>query len=454
MAKAKTKTAFVCSECGADYPKWQGQCAACGKWNTLSRVFVDYDSAPSVGFAGETSELLKLKAVSAEEVSRIPTGVGELDRVLGGGLVPGSVILMGGDPGAGKSTLLLQVATKLASKEGVLYVTGEESLQQVALRAQRLNLPLDDLDVASEIRAESIKQMVDKVVPKILVIDSIQVMQLSEVGSAPGSVNQVRETAAYFTRLAKQKGTIVILVGHVTKEGGLAGPKILEHMIDTFIMLDNSSDGRYRILRGHKNRFGAVNEIGIFAMTDQGMREVPNPSAIFLQRGDFEASGSVTTVTWEGTRSLLVEIQALADDSSSNQPRRIAVGIDHQRLSMQLAIMNRHCAISLSNQDVFINVVGGVRIQETGSDLALVLAVLSSLNNRSLPRDLVTFGEVGLTGELRPVVNGQERLREASKHGFKKAIVPFANQPKDPIPGLSVYAVKHLSAALEAVEAI
>ena len=452
MAKTKLKIAYVCSECGADHPKWQGQCAVCGEWNVLSRVSVDPGVALVEGFSGETSKLTKLNEVKAEELTRIPTGIGELDRVLGGGFVPGSVVLMGGDPGAGKSTLLLQVSTMLASATGVLYVTGEESLQQVALRAKRLNLPLEHLDVACETRAESIKQMVDKENPRVLVIDSIQVMQLNEISSAPGSVNQVRETAAYFTRMAKQKGTVIILVGHVTKEGGLAGPKVLEHMIDCFVMLDNASDGRYRILRGHKNRFGAINELGIFAMTDQGMREVPNPSAIFLQRGELDTPGSITTVTWEGTRSLLVEIQALVDESPSGHPRRIAVGLDQQRLSMQLAIMHRHCAISLGDHDVFVNVVGGIKIQETGSDLALVLAALSSLKNRSLPRDLIVFGEIGLTGELRPVVNGQERLREAAKHGFRKAIVPFANQPKDPISGLVVHAVKQLSSALEALE--
>ena len=452
MAKTKLKVAYVCSECGADHPKWQGQCTVCGEWNVLSKVNVDLGVALVEGFSGETSKLTKLNEVKAEELTRMPTGIGELDRVLGGGFVPGSVVLMGGDPGAGKSTLLLQVSTMLASATGVLYVTGEESLQQVALRAKRLNLPLEHLDVACETRAESIKQMVDKENPSVLVIDSIQVMQLNEISSAPGSVNQVRETAAYFTRMAKQKGTVIILVGHVTKEGGLAGPKVLEHMIDCFVMLDNASDGRYRILRGHKNRFGAINELGIFAMTDQGMREIPNPSAIFLQRGELDTPGSITTVTWEGTRSLLVEIQALVDESPSGHPRRIAVGLDQQRLSMQLAIMHRHCAISLGDHDVFVNVVGGIKIQETGSDLALVLAVLSSLKNRSLPRDLIVFGEIGLTGELRPVVNGQERLREAAKHGFRKAIVPFANQPKDPIGGLVVHAVKQLSSALEALE--
>ena len=454
MAKTKLKVAYVCAECGADHPKWQGQCAVCGEWNVLSRVNVDPGVSLVEGFTGETSEMTKLNEVKSEELSRMPTGIGELDRVLGGGFVPGSVVLMGGDPGAGKSTLLLQVSTKLAASSGVLYVTGEESLQQVALRAKRLNLPLEHLNVASETRAESIKQMVEKENPSVLIIDSIQVMQLSEIPSAPGSVNQVRETAAYFTRMAKQRGTIIILVGHVTKEGGLAGPKVLEHMIDCFVMLDNASDGRYRILRGYKNRFGAINELGIFAMTDQGMREVPNPSAIFLQRGDLDTAGSVATVTWEGTRSLLVEIQALVDESPSGHPRRIAVGLDQQRLSMQLAIMHRHCAISLGDQDVFVNVVGGIKIQETGSDLALVLAALSSFKNRSLPRDLIVFGEIGLTGELRPVVNGQERLREAAKHGFRKAIVPFANQPKEPIAGLVVHAAKQLSSALEALEAL
>ena len=448
MAKAKLKVAYVCTECGADHPKWQGQCSVCGEWNVLSKLNVVPEIHDSRGYAGQPPELAKLNQIAVEELTRIHTGIGELDRVLGGGFVPGSVVLIGGDPGAGKSTLLLQVSTKLAASDGVLYVTGEESLQQVALRAKRLNLPLDCLSVASETRAESIKEMVEKENPRILVIDSIQVMHLSGVPSAPGSVNQVRETAAYFTRMAKQRGTVIILVGHVTKEGGLAGPKVLEHMIDCFIMLDNPSEGRYRTLRGLKNRFGAVNELGVFAMTDLGMREVSNPSAIFLQRGELEAPGGVTTVTWEGTRSLLVEIQALVDDSSGGHPKRIAVGLDQQRLSMQLAIMHRHCSISLGDQDVFVNVVGGVKIQETGSDMALVLAVLSSLRTRALPRDLIVFGEIGLTGELRPVANGQERLREAAKHGFRKAIVPFANQPKEPIKNLAVHAAKNLSTAL------
>ena len=449
---------YICQECGTQYPRWSGRCDSCNSWNTITEEIqrTSRTNFATTNLTTRANSLVpEILSAPLETSQRTATTMQELDRVLGGGLVNGSVVLLGGDPGIGKSTLLLQVASKLSARLKCFYITGEEALDQIRLRGQRLRVGSSEVFLLAATNVfDIIETLKNQKTPTLLVIDSIQTIYNDALEAAPGTVSQVRSSAHELIRFAKVSNTILILVGHVTKEGGLAGPKILEHMIDTFIMLDNSSDGRYRILRGHKNRFGAVIEIGVFAMTDHGMREVPNPSAIFLQRGDFDASGSVTTVTWEGTRSLLVEIQALADDSPSNQPRRIAVGLDHQRLSMQLAIMHRHCAISLSNQDVFINVVGGVRIQETGSDLALVLAVLSSLNNRPLPRDLVTFGEVGLTGELRPVVNGQERLREASKHGFKKAIVPFANQPKDPVPGLSVYAVKHLSAALEALEAI
>jgi DNA repair protein RadA/Sms len=405
VAKAKVKTAYVCGDCGADFAKWQGQCSACQ--------------------AGD---------VSTQESERIVTPFGELDRVLGGGLVPGSVVLIGGDPGAGKSTLLLQVCTQLASHRGVLYVTGEESLQQLAMRAQRLELPMDGLDVASETRAEVIAAHIEARKPEVVVLDSVQVLQMESIDSTPGSVTQVRETAAFFTRLAKQTDTVVILVGHITKEGGLAGPKVLEHMIDCFMMLDSPAGSRYRTLRGNKNRFGAVNELGVFAMTDQGMKEVANPSAIFLQRGEADSPGSIATVTWEGTRPLLVELQALVDEVNAGYPKRVAVGLDQQRLAMHLAVLHRHCGITLGDQDVFANVVGGVRIQETGADLALLLAVLSSFRDRILPRDLIVFGELGLTGELRPVANGQERLREAAKHGFRQAIVPYANRPKAPLP--------------------
>ena len=449
MAKAKVKTAYVCGDCGAEFAKWQGQCNACQAWNTLSRVSVGPIKEASVGFAGTKAQIKKLGEVETEEAARIPTTFAELDRVLGGGLVPGSVVLIGGDPGAGKSTLLLQVCTRLAQERGVMYVTGEESLQQLALRASRLDLPMDGLDVAAETRAEIIAGHIETHKPEIVILDSVQVLQMESIDSTPGSVTQVRETAAFFTRLAKQTDTDVVLVGHITKEGGLAGPKVLEHMIDCFMMLDSPAGSRYRTLRGNKNRFGAVNELGVFAMTDQGMKEVANPSAIFLQRGEVDSPGSIATVTWEGTRPLLVELQALVDEVAAGYPKRVAVGLDQQRLAMHLAVLHRHCGITLGDQDVFANVVGGVRIQETGADLALLLAVLSSFRDRILPRDLIVFGELGLTGELRAVANGQERLREAAKHGFKQAIVPYANRPKEKLSGMTVHGVQNLSAALE-----
>ncbi len=454
MAKAKTKSAYVCDECGAEHRQWQGQCLTCKAWNSLSRVNIGPVAEPGVGYAGARAEVKRLAEVATAEAPRLVTGFGELDRVLGGGLVPGSVVLIGGDPGAGKSTLLLQVCCALAEREAVLYVTGEESLQQLALRATRLGLPMAQLSVAAETRAEEVGSLIESTEPDVVIVDSIQVMQLESVESTPGSVTQVREAAAFFTRLAKRTGTVIVLVGHVTKEGNLAGPKVLEHMIDCFMMLDSPAGSRYRTLRGVKNRFGAVNELGVFAMTDQGMREVSNPSAIFLQRGDVHSPGSVVTVTWEGTRPLLVELQALVDQAQGGYPRRIAVGLDQQRLSMHLAVLHRHCGVTLADQDVFANVVGGVRIGETGADLALLLAVLSSFRNRALPRELIVFGELGLTGEVRPVANGEQRLTEAAKHGFKQAIVPFANRPKKVRDGMTVHGVKSLSAALEVLDTL
>ncbi|MGI9327327.1 MAG: DNA repair protein RadA [Pseudomonadales bacterium] len=450
---AKPKTAFVCADCGAEHAKWQGQCQSCQEWNTLSRVSIGPIKEKRVGFSGTRAEAKRLGEVKTEAVVRIPTGFGELDRVLGGGLVPGSVVLIGGDPGAGKSTLLLQACAKLADLgQGVFYVTGEESLSQLALRAKRLELPVDRLDVAAETRGEVIATLMADLKPSVLVLDSIQVMQLESVDSTPGTVSQVRETAAFFTRLAKETGTAVILVGHVTKEGGLAGPKVLEHMIDCFMMLDSPAASRYRTLRGQKNRFGAVNELGVFAMTELGLKEVANPSAIFLQRGELDAPGSLVTVTWEGTRPLLVELQALVDQAQTGYPKRVAVGLDQQRLAMHLAVLHRHCGIALSDQDVFANVVGGVRIAETGADLATLLSVLSSFRNRALPKDLIVFGELGLTGEVRAVANGEQRISEARKHGFKRAIVPYANRPKKVVEGMAVHGVKNLAGALDVVD--
>ncbi len=450
---AKPKSAYVCADCGAEHAKWQGQCQSCQEWNTLSRVSIGPIKEKRVGFSGARAEAKRLGEVKTEAVVRIATGFGELDRVLGGGLVPGSVVLIGGDPGAGKSTLLLQACAKLAHQgQGVFYVTGEESLSQLALRAKRLELPVDRLDVAAETRGEVIASLLADLKPSVLVLDSIQVMQLESVDSTPGTVSQVRETAAFFTRLAKETGTAVILVGHVTKEGGLAGPKVLEHMIDCFMMLDSPAASRYRTLRGQKNRFGAVNELGVFAMTELGMKEVANPSAIFLQRGELDAPGSLVTVTWEGTRPLLVELQALVDQAQTGYPKRVAVGLDQQRLAMHLAVLHRHCGIALSDQDVFANVVGGVRITETGADLATLLSVLSSFRNRALPKDLIVFGELGLTGEVRAVANGEQRISEARKHGFKRAIVPYANRPKKVVEGMAVHGVKNLAGALDVID--
>jgi DNA repair protein RadA/Sms len=455
VAKRKIKSAYVCGDCGAEHAQWQGQCLTCGEWNTLSRVTIgpvpESGAAAAKGFAGSASEVRWLAEVESEATQRLPSGFSELDRVLGGGFVPGSVVLMGGDPGAGKSTLLLQVTSQLAREHPVLYVTGEESLHQLAMRAARLNLAVDNVRVASETGAEAVAELIVEHKPKVVVVDSIQVMQLAAADSMPGSVTQVRETAAFFTRLAKQSDIVVILVGHVTKDGNLAGPKVLEHMIDCFMMLDSPAGSRYRTLRGQKNRFGAVNELGVFAMTEQGMKEVANPSAIFLQRGDVQSPGSVATVTWEGTRPLLVEIQALVDQVQGGYARRVAVGLDQQRLAMHLAVLHRHCGIMLADQDVFANVVGGVRIAETGADLAVLLAVISSLQNRILPQDLIVFGELGLTGEVRPVANGQQRIAEAHKHGFKRAIVPYANRPKQVIEGMAVHGVKNLESALDVI---
>ena len=448
---AKTTQAFVCNDCGADYRKWQGQCTECGVWNSVHEIRLSKPTknAEFKGYSGGApSQVQLLKDVSLDDLPRFSSGMGEFDRVLGGGFVPGSVVLIGGHPGAGKSTILLQILCALANTKSALYVTGEESLQQVAMRANRLGLPTDKLKLFSETRVETVVEVARAHTPQIMVVDSVQVMHLDDIASAPGSVSQVRESAAYLTRFAKQTGTVLILVGHVTKDGSLAGPKVLEHMIDCSIMLEGEHDARYRTMRGHKNRFGAVNELGVFAMTEQGMREVSNPSAIFLQRSDEVTSGSMVMVVWEGTRPLLVEIQALVADSHFGSPRRVAVGLDQNRLNMLIAVIFRHGGLMLGDQDVFVNVVGGVKVTETAADLALILALVSSFRDISLAHDLVSFGEVGLAGEIRPVPNGQDRLREAAKHGFKRAIVPVANKPKEPIKGLEVIAVKNLTEAL------
>ena len=455
---ARASAAFVCTDCGAEHAKWQGQCSACGAWNTLKEFRLPAQgkakAAGASAYGSASAEVALLADVAAAKEERFGSGLAELDRVLGGGFVPGSVVLMGGDPGAGKSTLLLQVATGLGGGgngqgNAALYVSGEESIQQLAQRARRLGLKRDLLRVASETSVDRIEALVTREAPRLVVVDSIQVMHVDTAVSLPGSVTQVRESAARLTRLAKQTDTTIVMVGHVTKEGNLAGPKVLEHMIDCFMMLDAPAGSRYRTLRGQKNRFGAVNELGVFAMTEEGMKEVTNPSAIFLERPKDAAPGSAVTVTWEGTRPLLVEIQALVDDVQGGHPRRVAVGLDAQRLAMHLAVLHRHCGVAMADQDVFANVVGGVRINETGADLALMAAVMSSFRARALPRDLVAFGEIGLTGEVRPAPNGQERLREASKHGFTRAICPRANRPRQPIDGIEVHAVATLAEALD-----
>ena len=454
----KRASAFVCTDCGADFGKWQGQCGECGAWNTLTEVRLGPPKggggrSRSGGYAGAADGAVKtLQDIAVDEVPRISTTTAELDLVLGGGLVPGSCILIGGEPGAGKSTLLLQIMCALGASRKTLYVTGEESPQQVAMRAQRLGLPADKVQVMAETSVETVCATAEMMAPDIMVVDSIQVMNLEDISSAPGSVSQVRESAAMLVRFAKQTNTVLLLVGHVTKDGSLAGPKVLEHMIDCSLMLEGSQDSHFRTLRSHKNRFGAVNELGVFAMTEKGLKEVANPSAIFLQRGEETASGSTVMVIWEGTRPLLVELQALVDDSHLGNPRRVTVGLDQNRLAMLLAVLHRHGGIMVGDQDVFVNVVGGVKVAETSADLALLAAVISSFRNRAIPRDWVIFGEVGLAGEIRPVPNGQERLREAAKHGFRRAIVPASNAPRQPIKGMEVVPVKKISEALDALE--
>lgn len=451
---AKQKTGFVCTECGADFSKWMGQCSECGSWNTVREVRLGAATKKTShqGYAGAApAKISKLNEIDLNELPRFSSGMEEFDRVLGGGFVPGSVVLIGGHPGAGKSTLLLQTLCHLAQQQKALYITGEESLQQVAMRAQRLQLPMDKLDLLSATDVDTIISQAQIQQPKLVVIDSIQVMHLADISSAPGSVSQVRESAAALTRYAKESGAVLILVGHVTKDGTLAGPKVLEHIIDCSIMLEGSHDARFRTLRGHKNRFGAVNELGVFAMTELGMKEVSNPSAIFLQRSEQVSSGSVVMVIWEGTRPLLVEIQALVDDSSFGNPRRVAVGLEQNRLSMLLAVLHKHGGVMIGDQDVFVNAVGGVKIVETSADLALILALVSSFRDQPLSRELMVFGEIGLAGEIRPVPNGQDRLREAAKHGFKRAIVPAGNLTKDGVKGIEVVAVKTLGEALAAI---
>ena len=447
---AKIKSVYACTECGAHTPKWQGQCAACGQWNTLVESVAD--SAPSSNnrfeALGGTAKLQVLSEIEAREEDRIPTGISEFDRALGGGLVAGGVILLGGDPGIGKSTLLLQALAALSSAHAVLYVSGEESGQQVAMRARRLSLDTQKLKLLPEIKLEKILAVLQIEKPQVAVIDSIQTVWSDALSSAPGSVGQVRECAAQLTRLAKQTGITIILVGHVTKEGALAGPRVLEHIVDTVLYFEGDTHSSFRLIRAVKNRYGAVNEIGVFAMTDKGLKGVSNPSAIFLSQHMENVPGSCVLVTQEGTRPLLVEVQALVDQAHGNA-RRLTVGLDAQRLSMLLAVLHRHAGIVCFDQDVFVNAVGGVKIIEPAADLATLFAIISSLKNKAINNKLIVFGEVGLAGEIRPAPRGQERLKEAAKLGFTKAVIPAANQPKHAIAGIEVIAVRRVDEAVE-----
>ena len=445
---AKAKSIYACTECGATSSKWQGQCPGCNAWNTLVETIAESDTPSSRRFAAlaGTSQIQTLSEIEAREEDRLPTGVGEFDRALGGGLVAGGVVLIGGDPGIGKSTLLLQALTALSVSAPVLYVSGEESGQQIALRARRLALDTRQLKLLAEINLEKILAVLQAEKPQVAVIDSIQTLWSEQLGSAPGSVAQVRECAAQLTRLAKQTGTTVILVGHVTKEGALAGPRVLEHIVDTVLYFEGDTHSSFRLIRAVKNRYGAVNEIGVFAMTDRGLKGVSNPSAMFLSQHGQDVAGSCVLVTQEGTRPLLVEVQALVDQAHGN-PRRLTVGLDAQRLAMLLAVLHRHAGILCFDQDVFVNAVGGVRISEPAADLAVLLSIVSSLKNKALPSKLIVFGEVGLAGEIRPAPRGQERLKEAAKLGFTRALIPEANKPRQPVAGMEIIAVRRVEEA-------
>ncbi|MFN7220101.1 MAG: DNA repair protein RadA [Burkholderiales bacterium] len=450
---AKAKTIYSCTECGGQSSKWTGQCPHCQAWTTLVESIAETACtnrfASLAGVNAERGKVQSLAKVRAEDVPRKPTGIGEFDRVLGGGLVDGGVILIGGDPGIGKSTLLLQALSAISGVASVLYVSGEESPQQIAMRARRLSLDTHDVKLLAEIELEKITATIATEKPQVAVIDSIQTLYSAQLTSAPGSVAQVRECAAHLTRLAKSSGTTLVLVGHVTKEGALAGPRVLEHMVDTVLYFEGDTHSSFRLVRAVKNRFGAVNEIGVFAMTEKGLKEVTNPSAIFLSQHDASVAGSCVMVTQEGSRPLLVEIQALVDEAHGANPKRLSVGLEQNRLSMLLAVLHRHAGLAVFDQDVFINAVGGVRIDEPGADLAVLLAIVSSFKNRPLPAKHVVFGEVGLAGEVRPVQRGQERLKEAAKLGFTHAIVPKANKPKQKIDGMEVIAVDRVEQAVE-----
>ncbi len=449
---AKAKIIYSCTECGGQVFKWQGQCPHCTAWNTLVESVAELATSGKNRYSSlaTTSMMQTLAEVGAEEVPRTPTGIAEFDRVLGGGLVSGGVVLIGGDPGIGKSTLLLQALAHLASHKKVLYVSGEESAQQIALRARRLSLDARGMYLLAEIQLEKIQSVIQQEKPDVVVIDSIQTMYSEHLTSAPGSVAQVRESAAQLTRMAKSTAVTMILVGHVTKDGTLAGPRVLEHIVDTVLYFEGDTHSSFRMIRAFKNRFGAVNELGVFAMTEKGLREVSNPSALFLSQHGSQVAGSCVMVTQEGTRPLLVEIQALLDEAHSPNPRRLSLGLEQNRLAMLLAVLHRHAGIACFDQDVFINAVGGVKITEPGADLPVLLAIVSSLRNKPLPEKLVVFGEVGLAGEIRPVQRGQERLKEAAKLGFTMAIIPKANTPKQKIAGMEIISVERVDEAVNA----
>jgi len=450
MAKAKTN--YTCTECGAIANRWMGQCPDCKAWNTLVETVVE---APGVNrmsqtqhrSLAQTAPVLSLSDIEAIDVPRFGTGIDEFDRVLGGGLVAGGVVLIGGDPGIGKSTLLLQALSSLSITRSTLYVSGEESGAQIALRARRLAVDAKDLKLQAEIQLEKILGTIADLKPEVVVIDSIQTMYSDALTAAPGSVSQVRECAAQLTRVAKQTGVTIILVGHVTKEGALAGPRVLEHIVDTVLYFEGDTQSSFRLVRAIKNRFGAVNELGVFAMTEKGLKGVSNPSALFLSQHDSQVPGSCVMVTQEGTRPLLVEIQALVDTSHLPNARRLSVGLEQNRLAMLLAVLHRHAGIAAFDQDVFINAVGGVKITEPAADLAVLLAINSSMRNKPLPRGLVVFGEIGLAGEIRPAPRGQERLREAAKLGFSIAVIPKANAPKQKVEGMTIVAVERIEEA-------
>jgi len=452
----KSKIVYQCTECGGQSTKWQGQCLHCFGWNTLVESLVESKGVKRYASLAKSNELTKLNEVETINILKRQTKISEFDRVLGGGFVPGGVILLGGDPGIGKSTILIQALSKITQDPSdlcnVIYISGEESSQQIAMRAKRLELEVSDISILSEINLEKIVQTIEKNKPNVVVIDSIQTIYSEEVTSAPGSVTQVRECSAQLTRIAKQLDITMILVGHVTKEGTLAGPRVLEHIVDTVLYFEGDPSSSFRMIRAFKNRYGAVNELGVFAMTEKGLKEVTNPSALFLSHHHKQVNGSCITCIQEGSRPMLIEIQALVDSSHGQSPKRLSVGLDQNRLAMLLASLNRHAGLACYDQDVFVNAVGGVKITEPGVDLAILCAIVSSFKDQPLDQKTVIFGEIGLAGEVRPVQRGQERLKEAAKLGFTRAIIPKANQAKQKIEGIEILPVENLSQALDLIK--